>query len=140
MGLTLDKNRIIHLISITPIILIGLYTKWYNGPAASWVNDNVGGLFYVVFWCLALSLIIRRVKPGIIAVSVLVATCGLEFLQLWHPAPLVLIRSTFIGRTVLGTSFSWSDFPYYGLGALASWLWLRMLRQKKGRIPAGILP
>jgi hypothetical protein len=41
---------------------------------------------------------------------VLVATCLLEFLQLWHPPLLEAVRSTFIGRTVLGTSFTWNVY------------------------------
>ncbi len=45
-------------------------------------------------------------------------TCGLEFLQLWHPPILEQIRSTFIGRASLGTTFSWWDEPHYVLGCV----------------------
>jgi hypothetical protein len=62
------------------------------------------------------------------AIVVLLATCALEFLQLWHPPFLEYLRSSFIGRTVLGTSFAWLDFPYYVLGCWIGWLWMRWLQ------------
>jgi hypothetical protein len=44
------------------------------------------------------------------------------------------MRSTFIGRCVLGTTFGWDDFPPYFIGAAVGWamLWLalRMLGRK----------
>ena len=52
-----------------------------------------------------------------IAAGVVLVTCGLEFLQLWHPPWLQAIRSTFLGASLLGTSFSWWDFPAYVVGA-----------------------
>ena len=42
----------------------------------------------------------------------------LEVLQLWHPPFLEALRGHFLGRTVLGTTFSWSDFPHYVAGAV----------------------
>jgi hypothetical protein len=63
-----------------------------------------------------------------IASSVLAITCVLEFLQLWHPPFLQLIRNTFIGRTILGSYFTWSDFPYYFLGSGIGWFWMIWLQ------------
>ncbi|MEE9212976.1 MAG: DUF2809 domain-containing protein, partial [Phycisphaeraceae bacterium] len=54
-------------------------------------------------------------------------TCALEFAQLWHPPWLQMIRSTFLGRAVLGTTFSWWDLPIYPVGCALGWLWLRGL-------------
>jgi hypothetical protein len=55
-------------------------------------------------------------------VAVFAVTCALEVLQLWHPAPLEAVRGTFLGRTLLGTTFVWWDFPHYALGcALGAW-------------------
>ena len=47
-------------------------------------------------------------------------TCGIEFLQLWHPEFLESIRRYFIGRTILGTTFAWIDFIHYCIGFLLS--------------------
>lgn len=125
---SLSPRRFWTLISLAIVVPLGFGTKFYEGPAADWVNNSLGGVFYEVFWCLLISLPLDVRRPGVVAVSVLIVTCCLEFLQLWHPPLLELLRSTFIGRTILGTSFTWSDFPYYFLGCGISWLGIRWLR------------
>jgi hypothetical protein len=123
------------VISLLVIVPLGFYSKFYTGPAANWVNNSLGGVFYEIFWCLLLFLFISTSKPWIIALSVLVVTCCLEFMQLWHPPFLQLLRGHFIGSTILGTSFPWSDFPYYVLGCSLGWLWLKWLQNfnKQGK-------
>jgi hypothetical protein len=105
------------VISLLIIVPIGFYSKAYRGPAANWVNNSLSGVFYEIFWCVLTFLFLDNIKPWFIATFVLMITCVLEFL-----------RSTFIGRTVLGTSFTWSDFPYYFLGCGVGWLWMRRLQ------------
>jgi hypothetical protein len=112
--------------SLILIAALGLYAKrGYHGPAALWVRDSVGGVFYEILWCLALAIAVPRWKASRIAVLVLIATCILEFLQLWHPPLLELVRANFIGRTILGSDFDWGDFPYYFVGSAIGWAWLR---------------
>jgi hypothetical protein len=123
----LTKQRIMTVVSLLFIVPVGFYSKFYTGPAADWANNSLGGFFYEIFWCLLIFLFSEKIKPWKIAGSVLLITCGLEFLQLWHPLFLEIPRSYFIGRTILGTTFSWSDFPYYFLGSAAGWLWMRLL-------------
>jgi len=123
-----ELGVIISLLIITPI---GFCTKFYSGPAAAWVNNSSGGVFYEIFWCLVIYLLVGGINPWKIAFAILGATCALEFLQLWQPPFLSLIRSTFIGRTILGNSFAWSDFPYYVLGSGLGWIWLRILSRKR---------
>ena len=118
------------VISILIITLIGFFSKFYNGPAKKWVNDSLGGVFYEIFWCLVILLFCRNLKPWKIALIVLLTTCFLEFLQLWHPDFLEYMRSFFIGKTILGTSFGWSDFPYYFIGSGIGWFWIRQLKKK----------
>lgn len=116
------------LLLITPI---GFYSKFYQGPAAHWVNDSLGGVFYEIFWCLLIFLFFNNSKPWFIAATILISTCLLEFLQLWHPLFLELIRKNFIGRTILGNSFTWFDFPYYFLGSGIGWLWMRRIKKQQ---------
>lgn len=122
-----ERQRLWTILSILVIVPIGFYSKFYSGPAQDWVRNSLGGVFYVIFWCLLVFLFFRRLRTGSIAIFVLLATCLLEFLQLWHPPLLQSLRSTFIGQTILGTTFSWSDFPYYFIGAGLGWLWLKVL-------------
>ena len=106
----------------------GLWSKFYQGPADEWVNNSLGGVFYELFWCLLAFLCFPRTSPGRIAGMVLVVTCLLEFLQLWHPPFLEWLRSGFLGQAILGTSFAWSDFPYYLAGCAIGWYWMRRFR------------
>ncbi len=117
---------IIYLFILTPV---GFYTKFYDGYAAAWVNNALGGVLYVIFWCLIVFLFFPKGNPLLIATVVFGATCFLEILQLWHPPFLNYLRSFFIARTVLGTSFAWSDFPHYFAGALLGYLSLIFLRR-----------
>ncbi|NIM59226.1 MAG: DUF2809 domain-containing protein [Candidatus Aminicenantes bacterium] len=117
------------LISTLIIVPLGLYSKSYSGQAARWVNDSLGGVLYVIFWCLIAFLFLSNVKPWKIATAVFAVTCLLEFLQLWHPASLEILRNNFVGRTILGTTFTWLDFPYYLVGGGIGWLWIKLLQK-----------
>jgi hypothetical protein len=117
------------LASLAIIVPTGFYSKFYRGPGAHWVNDSLDGVFYEIFWCLLLSIVLPRTEPRALAGAVLAATCVLEFLQLWHPVFLEALRSTFLGATILGTTVDWSDFPYYFAGSGIGWFWLNRLRR-----------
>ncbi|MCH8034415.1 MAG: DUF2809 domain-containing protein [Bacteroidetes bacterium] len=128
---TKQKWALILFLLITPI---GFYTKFYTGPGANWINDSLGGVFYEIFWCLLVFLIFIKAKAWVIATSVFIVTCFLEVLQLWHPEFLEIIRSYFIGRTVLGTSFNLHDFIYYFIGSGIGYLILTLLQKLKNKI------
>lgn len=119
------------LISLLIVVPLGFLSKFYAGPAQNWVNNSLGGVFYEIFFCLLLCLILRKMKAHIIATVVFFCTCALEFLQLWHPPLLQFIRSFFLGAAFLGTSFSWKDFPYYLIGSLIGWFWVKTLSEQE---------
>ena len=123
---TKQKWALILLLLVTPF---GFYTKIYLGPGASWVNDSLGGVFYEIFWCLLVFLLMVNARALVIATSVFMVTCFLEVLQLWHPEFLEIIRSYFIGRTLLGTSFNLYDFIYYFIGSGIGYLILTRLQK-----------
>jgi len=102
---------------VTPL---GLATKIYTGPGAAWVADSASGFFYVLFWVFLVLALAPGSSPVVVAVWVLGVTCALEVLQLWHPSFLEDVRSTFVGRALIGTTFSWRDFLYYFLAAAAA--------------------
>jgi len=134
VGLSFSSRRhevALILTSLMMVVPVGLYGKrGYRGPAEAWVHDSLGGVFYEIFWALVAALLLPRVRASRIATGVLLATCILEFLQLWHPPLLEAARSHFIGRTILGTFFDWSDFPYYFAGSALAWLWLRTIGRR----------
>lgn len=115
---------------VIALIPIGLASKFYQGPLQFWVNNSFSSIFYEMFWIFLAALIWPRLPPGWVAFWVFVVTSVLEFLQLWKPPFLQAIRSTLIGRLLLGNSFVWGDFLYYVLGCAVGWLILRTLKAK----------
>ncbi len=110
------------------VVPVSLALKFYPGPGRWWLNNWGASIGYEVFFVLVVFLIRPRPRAiTAVAVGVCLATCALEFLQLWNPGPLAAVRSTFPGRMVLGNSFSWVDFPAYPAGCFAGWLTLRHL-------------
>ena len=113
---------------------LGVASKFYTGPAHSWVGAHAGGVLYVAFWILLVLLALPKLRFGVVAATVLGLTCILEWLQLWQPPALMAIRSTFVGHALLGSTFSWWDFPYYVLGSM---LGLFLAKAAHGRASEG---
>ena len=116
MGVNISRFRKKILMVLLFLIPLGFFTKLYNGPWQEWCNYYSGGLLYEIFWCLIIAFTAPNISKRKIALGVLVVTCCLEFLQLYHHPVLENIRSTFLGKTLIGHSFSWLDFPYYFIG------------------------
>lgn len=121
------RQRIIFLAALIVVGALGYWLR-FNAPVPAWLRDNSGGAAYVLFWILALAVVKPAASARRLALLILAITCCLEFLQLWHPRPLEAMRRTFVGRMILGTTFDWSDFPPYALGACLGWAALRILR------------
>lgn len=125
------KNKIYAVIFLILIIPFGFYIKLYSGAGHEWMNNKLGGVLYEIFWCLVFYIFLPKSKPVKIAVWVLIITCVLEFVQLLDNSFLGIIRSNFIGQTIIGNSFSWSDFPYYFIGSVLGYLILKNLEKYK---------
>ena len=110
------------------LVPLGIGTKLYTGPLSGWVNDSAGGFLYVMFWVFVVLGLAPRLRSGPVSAAVLLATSALEILQLWHPAWLTAVRSTFLGHALLGSTFAASDFLYYAAGCLAAHLVARRWR------------
>ena len=119
------KYTLLALAVVTPL---GFWFKYYRGPVSGWFNDYGAGLLYEVFWILVVFLIIpKKDLVNTIPVWVFFATCFLEILQLWHPPVLERIRSYFLGKALIGTSFAWLDFLHYVIGCTMGWLLLKRI-------------
>ena len=112
------RFRLILILAV--VVPLGFATKFYEGSGSAWVQAHAGGFLYIVFWCLLALVTWPRLSPVVVGVTVFLTTSILEFLQLWHPPPLQMIRSTFLGQVLLGSYFSWSDFPFYVAGAVVA--------------------
>jgi hypothetical protein len=110
-------------------VLAGLWLR-FDAPISPNLRDASGGISYVFFFILAAGAVTRKASSTAIAISVLAVTCCLEFLQLWHPLWLEACRRTIPGRLLLGTTFEWTDFPPYFIGAVLGWAVSRAFRKK----------
>jgi hypothetical protein len=122
--------------------LIGVGTKLYHGRFEAWIHNYAGGVIYEVFWIVLFGAIFHRIKAWRTALFVFLVTCGLETLQLYHPPLLETIRSTFIGRALIGNGFDPWDFLYYVIGSLiglAAWGLMRSLWNADRPRPPGQL-
>ena len=113
--------------ALVPIAALGIATKFYTGPGAAWVGGHAGGILYVVFWVLAVLFLWPGLRPWRVVAGVFAVTCVLELLQLWHPAFLEGVRSTFWGHALIGSVFAFADLPYYALGGALAGLGVRAL-------------
>ena len=121
------------IVILAVLIPLGFLTKLYSGPGDIWINHSAGGILYEIFWCLVIALIFPAVNVIRLAVTVFCITGILEFLQLWHPVFLEMLREPLIGRTVLGTTFSWLDFPHYAAGSALGGILVKILKKQESR-------
>ncbi len=126
--MTWSSNKTLVVFSLLLIIPLGFTFKFYSGPGNWWFNNYGAGVLYEIFWILLAFLVFHsKCSANLIPVYVFVVTCILEFLQLWHPPFLEMIRSSFLGSALIGTTFEWWDFPHYVYGCLIGWIWIRLL-------------
>jgi hypothetical protein len=125
-----DTYRLRMVGSVIALIPLGYFIR-FHGLGPEWLNDFLGSVMYEMFWISLFLGIWPKVQPLKVAVTVCLATCSLEFLQLWHPPVLQALRAHLLGRLILGTTFSWADFLAYFAGSgLGFWLG-RLLRSHK---------
>ncbi|MFL9452122.1 MULTISPECIES: ribosomal maturation YjgA family protein [Nostocales] len=127
------------LLSLLIVTAMGFFFKYYVGPGDGWLNNYGSAVFYEIFWCL-FAFIFFKGQAAIwqIPLWVFLITCMLEFLQLWHPPLLEQFRATLIGQWLLGTTFTWWDFPHYLLGCVLGWLWLQKLPYKGSKVKGNV--
>lgn len=129
------KARLIALACVPAVIAIGLGLKWYAGPGRDFVNNwgPASVAYELLFMLLAFACFPRRSAIGRIAIAVFVGTCLIEFSQLLQWTWLNDLRGYSIVRLVLGSSFSWWDFPAYAVGCLLGVGLLRGLSRVGGQ-------
>ena len=105
-------------IAMAVCVGLGLLTKIYQGPFDGWIKGSSGGIFYVLFFCLFARFVFSKTSHIVLVVGVLLATCAVEFSQLYQAQWLNQIRANHWARLLLGNQFAWSDFPPYLVGAV----------------------
>ena len=116
--MTLGPTRTRILACLTVVVPLGFATKLYGGAGSQWVNSHAGGVLYVIFWVLVAIFIRPEIRPWAAGALVFAATCLVEALQVLSTPTLEAVRSTFLGQALIGSTFSWWDFPHYLMGAV----------------------
>ncbi|MGC9504045.1 DUF2809 domain-containing protein [Baaleninema sp.] len=114
----LNNYRKALAVALVVSVPLGLWTKAHQGLWQAWVNGFAGAIVYEMFFIFLISFFFPELAAWSIAAAVFVATCALEFLQLWNPPLLAAVREMVIGKLFLGSTFAWWDFPHYLLGGL----------------------
>ncbi|TFH03006.1 MAG: DUF2809 domain-containing protein [Calditrichales bacterium] len=123
-----QKHTLYLLIFLIPV---GFLSKMVSTGYWSWIGDHLAGALYEIFWILLVYLFFSdKVNILILPLTVFSITCLLEITQLWHPPWLAIIRETYPGKILIGTTFSWWDFPFYAIGSLGGWIWLRRCEKR----------
>lgn len=130
------KNRLYFrdvIITLVILVPLGIALKLYPGPGRNWINNYSAGIIYEIFWIVFGLIFVKSWRSaGLLPVFVFIATCLIEFAQLWHPGFLTTVRSCFAGQALLGTTFSWSDFPHYIAGCVLGRLYIKHLEKRYG--------
>jgi len=124
--------RFQHLLALIAVIVIGMWLR-FSAPFPPWLRDATGAAPYVVCWALVFAICSGRSRPWAYSNWAFLLTVALEFAQLWRPPWLLAVRKTYAGRLMLGTTFSWWDFPAYFAGLLLSVILLKSLSGAKSR-------
>jgi len=123
-----DVNRAVAVvICIASAMACFAYDSMRSG-LPDWWRGYGGGIPYVVFW-IAFWFMIFPFRRGALSISIFVTTftCILEFMQLWKPQWLMEIRATRLGAALLGSGFTWHDFPPYFIGGVTGYLMLMLV-------------
>ena len=129
--MTWSSNHTRVALSLVIVTPLGFVFKFYSGPGNLWFNNYGAGVLYEIFWILLAFLFFpSKRSANVIPACVFIITCILEFLQLWHPPFLTVIRSSFLGSALIGTTFVWWDFPHYVIGCFIGWIFLRFLLRR----------
>lgn len=122
-----NQGRIFKITLLVLVFITGLSTRQYRGEHQLLINNNIGGVFYVLFGSLLFSLIRPSLKAYLPVLLAFGITCLLEVIQ-WFRFPFMIeLTKNNIMAYVFGNSFSWADFIYYAIGALAGLMVLYLL-------------
>jgi len=124
----MNQYRLWGGLGLMGIVLLGLWSKVYNGWGQAWINDFSGDILYEMAWIGLIGLWKLRWRVWDISIAVFLITCLIEVTQL-IPFPEIL-TAHLLWRLLLGTTFVWWDFPHYFLGSLLGYGSLKVLRDR----------
>ncbi len=113
------KNRRMRISYILFFLVpLGLGTKFYSGPWENWVHSFAGDIFYPMFWLFLIFFFRPEIRITKTAGMTFLGCVLIELTQLFSTPWLHFLRSSFIGRSLIGTHFVFMDIFYYGIGCI----------------------
>lgn len=117
-------SRIFYLILICTIILLGLLSRKISG-----VPLFIGDILWAIMIFFGIRFIIPESDVKVVAFISIIMCYLVEISQLYRADWINAIRSTLIGRLVLGQGFLWSDIIFYTVGVAVAYKLDRFLRR-----------
>jgi hypothetical protein len=117
-----DHGRPLKIGLMSLVFITALFSKAYTGEFQQIINNHIGGILYVLFGSLALSVLFPRLKAALPVMIATGATCLLEVIQMLRIPVMTEITRFRAFAYLFGTSFNPKDFLYYGAGALTALL------------------
>ena len=114
---------VLPLIACLASVIICLIYSAVRPQLPNWWREHGGSVPYVMFWILLwFTLLPNRRWVTQICVACVLATCCLEFFQLYQgPDWLQDFRRSRLGAAWLGRGFDWNDLPPYFIGGIFAW-------------------
>lgn len=114
------RSRLLLCLLLVAVILAGLASRKFGAALPQFVADNAGDALWTVAAYLGLAWLWPRVSPLWLGLGAFSISVGVECSQLVDVGWLNRLRSTTIGRLLLGSGFIWIDFARYFVGALSA--------------------
>ena len=125
-ALRIDRRLAIFVSTLAVCLCLGY--GWFRAELPAWWKSNGGGVPYVLFFVTFFFVLLPERRSITLVTCLAVAwACAAEFFQLYKGEWLVQFRSTQVGAALLGSSFTWSDFPPYFIGGGLGYLFLLLL-------------
>lgn len=100
------------------VMLVGLAVHFQGSSLSANARDVIGDALWATMMASFVSAILPWQQPWKRYLTALVLCYAVELSQLWQLAALRYVRSTLLGRLVLGSGFDPRDFAAYALGIL----------------------
>jgi hypothetical protein len=127
----LKSQLIIKLFLAIILIPIGFLTKVYSGFGSEFATNYLGGVFYVIFLIILSSLVFPKTSPLKISLIVFAFTFFIELTQIIQNDILNSLRSHFLIKTLIGSTFNIYDMVYYTVGAFVGYGILVALKKRQ---------
>lgn len=119
-------KRLKRLSTVFIIIILGLASRQIHWVPLYFGDVLYGAMMFFIVWSLCIDLSLKK-----IALASLTMTYLIEFSQLYQAEWIKNLRSTTMGRLVLGQGFLWSDILAYAGGIIVSLALIKFITRSK---------